>query len=63
MTDLVNIQPVEKGYKKFRMKDGSGTFVAKKSDGGRWYHIVLNDGSRQRNLATAVEMLAEEVKE
>ena len=59
MSDLVQI---EKGYTRWRMKDGSGEFQAKKTDGGGWYHIILSDGLRLRHLAKVVEELAKEVK-
>ena len=62
MSDLVNIGPADKGYKQFKMKDGSGTFMAKKSEGGGWYYIILSNGTRLRNLAVSIESIAEEVK-
>jgi len=62
MTELVQIEPAEKVYHKRRMKDGSGEFLAKKTDGGRWYYLILPGGQRQRNLAKVVEDLSEEVK-
>jgi hypothetical protein len=59
VSDFVQI---EKGYTRWRMKDGSGDFQAKKTDGGGWYHIILSDGSRLRHLAKVVEKLAKEIK-
>ena len=59
MSDLVQI---EKGYTRWRMKDGSGEFQAKKTEGGLWYHIILNNGDRLRHLAKVVEEMAKEVK-
>ena len=59
MNDLVQI---EKGYTRWRMKNGPGEFQAKKTDGGIWYHIILSDGLRLRHLAKVVEELAKEVK-
>ena len=53
---------IEKGYTRWRMKDGSGEFQAKKTEGGGWYHIILSNGQRLRHLAKVVEELAEEVK-
>ena len=62
MADLVQIEPAEKGYTAWRMKDGTGMFMAKKTEGGGWYHIVLPNGQRLRHVAKVVEELAEEVK-
>ena len=59
MSDLVQI---EKGWQKRRMKDGTGEFVAKKSEGGGWYQIKEPNGKTYRHLAKVVEELSEEVK-
>jgi hypothetical protein len=58
---LVQINSTNVGYRKFQMKDGSGEFLAKKSAGGNWYYIILNDGSRLRHTANVVERLAEPI--
>jgi hypothetical protein len=59
--DLVKIEPMNEGYKKFRMRRTGDEFFAKKSEGGRWYHIIFSDGSRLRHLVAIVEKLAVEV--
>ncbi len=52
---------IERGYGKFRMKDGSGEFLGKKTAGGLWYYIILSDGSKLRHTADVVERLAEPI--
>jgi hypothetical protein len=58
----MSLVQIDTGYQKWRMKDGSGEFSAKKTAGGGWYYIILSDGSRLRHTADVVERLAEEVK-
>ncbi len=51
---------IDEGYKSWRMKDDpTSVFLAKKTEGGGWYYIILTDGSRLRHTAGVVERLAE----
>jgi hypothetical protein len=52
-------QNLEKGYSWFVMN--GVTFQAKKSDGGRFYFIILPDGERMRHLAEVFETVAKPV--
>ena len=56
--DLIQI---DTGYQKWRMKNGSGEFSAKKTEGGLWYYIILSNGHRLRHTADVVERLAEPI--
>lgn len=61
MTDLVQIEPENKGYKKYTV---NGVEIqAKKTPGGGWYHIILPNGERMRHTAEVFERLATPVKE
>jgi len=61
MTELIQIAPVEKGYKKYKV-DGI-EIQAKKTPGGGWYWIILPDGSRIRHLTEVFERLSTPVEE
>ena len=56
--DLIQI---DTGYQRWRMKDGTGEFLAKKTDGGGWFYIVLSNGHKLRHTADVVERLAEPI--
>jgi hypothetical protein len=58
--ELINIQPVDKGYKEYVV--AGVTIRAKKSDGGGFYFIIMPDGSRLRHLASVFETMAMEVR-
>jgi hypothetical protein len=58
----MSLVQIEQGYKSFRMKnDPTSVFLAKKTEGGGWYHIILTDGSRLRHTANVIERLAEPI--
>jgi hypothetical protein len=48
-------------FHKRKMKDGEGTFLAKKTDGGGWYELKFADGETMRHLASVIEELSEEI--
>jgi len=56
---LVSLIQIDLGYQRWRMKDGSGEFQAKKTPGGGWYYLVLSDGQKLRHTADVIERLAE----
>jgi hypothetical protein len=53
---------IDKGYTSWRMKaDPTSVFLAKKTEGGLWYYIILSNGHRLRHTADVVERLAEPI--
>ncbi len=61
MSELIQIEAIEKGYKKYKI---NGIEIqAKKTPGGGWYWIILPDGQRLRHLANVFERLTTPVKE
>jgi hypothetical protein len=57
----MSLVQIEEGYRSWRMRNGTGEFLAKKTAGGLWYYIILSNGHRLRHTADVVERLAEPI--
>ena len=60
----MSLVQIEEGYRSWRMRNGTGEFLAKKTAGGKWYCIILSAAGKQmrlRHTADVVERLAEPI--